>query len=138
VILAVAGSAVNTATAQEMSTSEVLKPVAILVPIIIVILLLVTTSWLEPLLFLIAIGVAVLINMGTNFLFGDVSFITRTVSPVLQVAVSLDYAIFLLHAFAEFRRELPPEEAMAMAVKKAGAAVAARAPPTGGGCWRGG
>jgi predicted RND superfamily exporter protein len=77
-----------------------------------------------------AIGVAVLINMGTNFLFGEVSFITRTVSPILQMAVSLDYAIFLLHAFAEFRKEHPPEEAMALAVKKAGTSVAASAATT--------
>ena len=127
---AVAGDAVNTATAQRMSTTEVLRAMAILVPVIVVILLLSTTSWLEPLLFLAAIGAAVLINMGTNIFFGRVSFITQTVSPILQMAVSLDYAIFLLHSFAEFRKEHPPAAAMALAMKKAVTAVAASAATT--------
>ncbi len=74
---------------------------AILLPIILIILIVSTTSWLEPLLFLITIGIAVLLNMGSNLFFGEISFITRTVSPVLQLAVSLDYAIFLLHRFTD-------------------------------------
>ena len=127
---AVAGDAVNTAATQEMSSSEVVKAMAILVPVIIIILLLSTTSWLEPLLFLAAIGVAVLINMGTNIFFGELSFITQTVSPILQMAVSLDYAIFLLHSFGDFRKDHPPKEAMALAIKKSISAVAASAATT--------
>ena len=127
---AIAGDAVNTATAQKISSTEVTKAMAIIIPIVLVILLLATTSWLEPLLFLMAIGVAVLINMGTNVFFGEVSFITQSVSPILQMAVSLDYAIFLLHSFSEFRKEHPPEAAMALAMKKAVTAVAASAGTT--------
>jgi len=127
---AVAGDAVNAAATQEMSSSEVVKAMAILVPVIILILLLTTTSWLEPLLFLSAIGVAVLINMGTNLFFGELSFITQTVSPILQMAVSLDYAIFLLHSFGELRKDHPPKEAMALAIKKSVSAVAASAATT--------
>ena len=63
---AAAGDAVNTAGAQEMSVTEVLKAFAILLPVILAILLLTTTSWVEPLLFLVSIGIAILINMGTN------------------------------------------------------------------------
>lgn len=127
---AVAGDAVNIAETQAMSVTEVVKAMEILIPIVIGILLLSTTSWLEPLLFLISIGVAVLVNMGTNVFFGQISFITRTVSPVLQLAVSLDYAIFLLHSFREFRKGNPPETAMALAMKKAVTAVASSAATT--------
>ena len=127
---AVSGNAVNTATAQEMSTSEVLKAILILLPVILAILIIYTTSWLEPLLFLAAVGIAVLINMGTNVFFGEVSFITQTVGPILQLAVSLDYAIFLLHSFNEFRRDYKPVEAMRHAMKKALSSIAASAATT--------
>ncbi len=124
------GKAVDTAETQEMSTSEVLKAMVILVPVIIIILIFSTSSWIEPLLFLITIGIAVIINMGTNIFFKDISFITQTVSPILQLAVSLDYAIFLLHSFKNYREKFKPEEAMKLAIKHALPAVAASAATT--------
>lgn len=127
---AVAGKAIDIAETQAMSVSEVLNAMIILLPIIIIILLLSTTSWVEPLLFLFTIGVAVLINMGTNIIFGEVSFITRTVSPILQLAVSLDYAIFLLHSFNEYRQTHEPQAAMKLAIKHAFPTVAASAATT--------
>lgn len=127
---AVAGEAVNSAATQAMSVSEVLNAMAILLPIIIIILIISTNSWIEPLLFLITIGVAIIINMGTNILFGEVSFITRTVSPILQLAVSLDYAIFLLHSFDKYRLTHEPQKAMNLAMKQALPTVAASAATT--------
>lgn len=127
---AATGEAVNAAESQSMSVSEVLNAMAILVPIIIIILIISTTSWIEPLLFLSSIGVAIAINMGTNIIFGEVSFITQTVSPILQLAVSLDYAIFLLHSFNEYRLSHEPQEAMRLAMKKAFPTVAASAATT--------
>ncbi|MFZ5988252.1 MAG: efflux RND transporter permease subunit [Bacillota bacterium] len=127
---AAAGEAANTAESQAMSVSEVLNAMAILLPIIIIILILSTTSWIEPLLFLFTIGVAIVINMGTNIIFGEISFITRTVSPVLQLAVSLDYAIFLLHSFNDYRLSHKPQEAMMLAMKQALPTVAASAATT--------
>lgn len=127
---AVSGSSVSKASMQEMSSSETVKAMVILVPLIILILILSTSSWLEPLVFLIAIGVAILINMGTNIFFDDISFITKTVSPILQLAVSLDYAIFLMHSFREYRLEYEPEEAMKKAMKKSIAAVSGSAATT--------
>lgn len=126
----VAGNAVNTAAMQEMSINEVLKALAILLPLVIIILILYTTSWIEPLLFLLSIGTAIIINMGTNIFLGKISFITFAVSPILQLAVSLDYAIFLLHAFNEFRVQYEPKTAMKLAMKKALSAVAASAATT--------
>ncbi|MCL1847515.1 MAG: MMPL family transporter [Coriobacteriia bacterium] len=102
---AVGGEAASLAAIQGAAVSEVLGAFIVLVPLIILILALSTASWLEPLLLLLSIGVAILLNMGTNIVFTDVSFITSSVSPILQMAVSLDYSIFLLHSFADYRKQ---------------------------------
>ena len=91
------GDAVNTAVLRGQLIREVLGAAAILVPLIIVLLLLTTSYWLAPFLVLASIGIVVLINVGSNAITGEVSFITQAVSPILQLAVSLDYAIFLLN-----------------------------------------
>lgn len=127
---AVSGEAINIAETQNMSVNEVMKAMFILLPIIILLLIISTTSWVEPILFLLTIGIAIIINMGTNIIFGNISFITQSVSPILQLAVSLDYAIFLLHSFAHFRKEDEPEAAMKKAIKKSFPIVAASAATT--------
>ena len=124
------GDAVNIASSQRLIVSEVVKAAVILVPIILIILLLATSSFLEPLLFLGSIGISVLINMGSNILFGEISFLTQSVSPILQLAVSLDYAIFLLHSFSEYRKEMEPSKAMQHAMIRAFPAIAASAATT--------
>jgi predicted RND superfamily exporter protein len=125
---AYAGSAVESAFMQKLTGSETTKAMFILVPIILLILLVSTDSWLEPLLFLITIGGSVIINMGTGIIFGEVSYITSAVSPILQLAVSLDYAIFLLHSFSDYRKETDNlDEAMLRAVKRSIPAIAASA-----------
>ncbi len=121
---ALAGEVVNTATSQKLAASEGTNAFVILVPIILIILIVSTESWIEPLLFLGAIGISVLINMGTNVFLGDISFMTQAISPILQMAVSLDYAIFLLHSFAEHRRNTSDVNvAMQLAMKRAFPAV---------------
>ncbi|ELK47781.1 MMPL family transporter [Halobacillus sp. BAB-2008] len=128
---AVAGEAVNTATSQKMTGSESAYAAALLVPIIILILVLSTTSWMEPVFFLVAIGVSVLINLGTNIFLGEVSFVTQSVAPILQLAVSLDYAIFLLHSFSDYRKQVEdPKEAMQLAMKRSFPAIIASASTT--------
>ena len=128
---AVAGEAPDLATVQQATGAEVMNAVGILLPIIILILVLSTTSWIEPLLFLAAIGVSILINMGTNLLFGEISFMTNSISPILQLACSLDYAIFLLHSFAENRKKYSTmEEAMRHSVRESMPTVAASAATT--------
>ncbi|HZW69013.1 MAG TPA: MMPL family transporter [Pseudogracilibacillus sp.] len=126
-----AGEALNTAVQQKMTFQETLIAASILVPIIIIILILSTTSWMEPVFFLAAIGVSVLINLGTNIFLGEVSFVTQAVAPILQLAVSLDYAIFLLHSFADYREETPDvKEAMRLAIKRSFPAIVASASTT--------
>jgi predicted RND superfamily exporter protein len=128
---ALSGDAVDRASIQSLTNSETIKAVLILVPIIILILFLSTDSWFEPLLFLSAIGISVLANMGTNLLFGEVSFVTNAVSPILQLAVSLDYAIFLLHSFNDLRKQTDDvNEAMRLALRRSFSTIAASAATT--------
>ena len=128
---AMAGESLNTATQQKMAGTESMYAAALLVPIIIIILVVSTTSWVEPVLFLTAIGVSILINMGTNMFLGEVSFVTQSVAPILQLAVSLDYAIFLLHSFSDYRKKTAdPQEAMQLAMKKSFSAITASASTT--------
>lgn len=94
------GMAVQNKSLQENVTSEMKLILSLAVVVIFVILCLTTTSWFEPFLYLVVMGVAILINRGTNIFLGEVSFITNSVSAVLQLACSMDYSIFLSHAFA--------------------------------------
>jgi len=128
---ALSGEAPELVAVQKAAVSEVLNAVGILLPVFIIILLLSTTSWIEPLLFMAAIGISILINMGTNIFFGQISFMTNSVSPILQLACTLDYAIFLLHSFEDNRKKYTNiEEAMQHAVKDSMKTVAASAATT--------
>ncbi len=99
------GEAASQATVQTASMAEIADIMLLAIPIAIIILLLCTGSWLEPFLFIATIGVAILLNEGTNVFLGEVSYVTQACSAILQLAVSFDYAVFLLHRFTEFRRE---------------------------------
>lgn len=128
---ALSGGALNTAIAQKTTGEETFNAALILVPIIIIILLLSTRSWIEPVFLLIAIGVSILINLGTNIFIGETSFISQAVAPILQLAVSLDYAIFLLHSFDDYRKKIEsPYEAMKHAMKRSFPAITASAATT--------
>ncbi|MBR1763250.1 MAG: MMPL family transporter [Eubacterium sp.] len=125
------GDAVDSAQSQSMSETESLKSMAILVPMLIIILIISTNHWLEPILYLAAIGISVLINMGTNIFFDDISYLTFAISPILQMAVSLDYAIFLLHRFEYYRpREQSNEAAMVKAMRVSFKSIIASAATT--------
>lgn len=116
---------------QETTASTVVKALAILLPVVILILVLSTASWLEPLLFLLVIGISIVINMGTNIIFGEISFMTNSISPILQLACSLDYAVFLLHSFQDNRKKYTNvEDAMRHAMKESMSTVATSAATT--------
>ncbi len=113
------GNAVTTASAQESTSQEVVLILLLAVVIILVILLLTSHAWFEPAIFLTVIGIAILLNMGTNLIMGEISFISRICGAILQLAVSMDYAIVLLHRFRTCQQEFPnPELAMAHAMKR--------------------
>ncbi len=125
---ALAGEAPDIEFMQQATGTEVLNAMAILLPAILIILVLATTSWIEPLLYLAAIGISILINMGTNSFLGQVSFMTNSVAPILQLACSLDFAIFLLHSFSINRTKyVSVEEAMRQAIKESIPSVGASA-----------
>lgn len=113
------GSAVDSAAAVKLTNNEIKKIMVFVLIIIFIILIITTTSYFEPVLFLITIGVAIMLNRGTNLIMGEISFVTNAAGSVLQLAVSMDYSIFLLDRFAECRREYDSvEDAMRIAVKK--------------------
>ena len=93
------GAAIQNKSLSENLKKEMFRATIICVGIIIVFLCLTTTSWFEPVLFLLVMGIAILINQGTNIFLGEVSFLTSSVSSVLQLAVAMDYSIFLIHSF---------------------------------------
>lgn len=74
-------------------------------------------GWLVPFVFLASIGMMILLNLGTNYFFGEISYITKALSAVLQLAVTMDYSIFLWHSYNEQRERYPSkEDAMAAAI----------------------
>jgi len=92
---AVRGQLVEHAHMQSATTSEVTSIATYAIPIAFAILLFTTTSWFEPVLFMVVIFSGVLLNMGTNLIFDDISFITQSIGAILQLAVSMDYGIFI-------------------------------------------
>lgn len=107
------GSAVSTAISTESTVVEIRRIAIIAVIFVIIVLLFTTKSWFEPVIIMVGLGVALLINAGSNIIFGEISFVTNAAGTILQLAVSLDYSVFLLHRFEECRKETSdPKEAM--------------------------
>lgn len=102
---AMTGSAVSTAVATESTVSEISKIAVIAVIFVIIVLILTTDSWFEPVVVMVGLGVAIIINSGSNLMFGTISFVTNAAGTILQLAVSMDYSVFLIHRFTECRKE---------------------------------
>ena len=74
-------------------------------------------NWITPFVFLLSIGMAILLNMGTNYFLGEISYLTKALSAVLQLAVTMDYSIFLWHSYEEQKTTYEDnKEAMAVAI----------------------
>lgn len=94
--------------------------------VVLIILMLFSTSYFEPIIFLITIGIGILINMGTNYFFGEISSITSSVAPVMQLALTIDYSIFLVTRYKnELKLGLTDKEAMTKAIKMSFSPVSA-------------
>ena len=100
---ALTGSAVSTAYATESTVREIGIITIAAIAFILLVLALTTTSWALPILVLAGLGVSVAINGGTNLAFGEISFVTNAAGTILQVAIALDFSVFLLHRFEECR-----------------------------------
>ena len=93
--------------------------VVLAVVLALIVMLLFLDNWVVPFLFLISIGMMIVLNLGTNFALGEISYITKALSAVLQLAVTMDYSIFLWHCYADMKRSFPDhKEAMAHAIKE--------------------
>lgn len=103
----------NATLAQEM-----LVILIVAVIIILIVLTLTSRSYAEVAVLLITFGVAALLNMGTNFLYGKISFISDSVAVVLQLALAIDYAIILCHRFSDEHETKPTREACIIALSK--------------------
>ncbi len=113
------GSAVQNKSLSETLTREIAIAMILGVIMIAIILCLTTTSWIEPVLFLLVMGIAIVINMGTNIFLGTISFLTFSVAAILQLAIAMDYSIFLLHSFThEKEKGISQEEALSKAIQK--------------------
>lgn len=86
---------------RELSGHEEIFYIVIAVVLAIIIMLLLLDNWLAPFLFLISIGVMILYNLGTNQILGEISYITKALSAILQLAVTMDYSIFLWESYRE-------------------------------------
>lgn len=93
--------------------------VVIVIFIILVVLLFTSKTYMEIVIFLMVFGVAALLNMGTNYWFGEISFVTNAVGAVLQLALAIDYAIILFHRFMEEHEDKDTIEAITVALSKA-------------------
>ena len=112
------GSVVEKRTMREAIQNEIVFILAIAVCLVIAIMLIMAKSWIEPIILLIASGVAILINMGTNAIFGEISYITNAVAAILQLALSIDYSIVLLHGYRKAKEnDVSSEKAMTSAIK---------------------
>lgn len=121
---AMSGSAVSTAVATSSTLAEIQIIAIGGVAFALGVLLLTMTSWLEPLLVLGGLGVAVVINAGSNLIFGEISFVTNAAGNILQLAVSLDYSVFLIHRFDECRQHTDSrEEAMVEALCRSASSI---------------
>ncbi len=121
-----AGSAASDTDLGPTINTEVAHVMMLAVVVIFLILTLTTTSWFEPLLFLMVMGIAIVIGMGTNLFFGEISFMSNAVGAVLQLACSMDYSIFLLHAFTREKDSgVEAEQAMANALRTAVSSIGA-------------
>lgn len=97
--------------------SEKETPVYVLIAVVLtcIILSIFMDCWILPLFFMLSIGMAIIYNMGSNYFLGEISYITKALSAVLQLGVTMDYSIFLWHSYQENQKRFPGDKERAMA-----------------------
>ena len=111
----ISGMSAVTADMKHLTESETLIYAVIAVVLTSIVLILTMDSFLIPLFFMLSIGFAVVWNLGTNFFFGEISFVTQALAMVLQLGVTMDYSIFLWHSYKEQLQIMPDDKSAAMA-----------------------
>lgn len=115
----ISGMSATILDTRDLSNSEIAIYVIIAVILCIIILQIALDSYVAPILLLVNIGIAILYNMGTNIFMGQISYITKAISSVLQLGVTMDFAIFLYHSYKEEQKNYHNKnEAMAHAISQ--------------------
>ena len=115
----ISGMTATVLDTRNLSDSEVVIYVIIAVILCLIVLELALDSYVAPVLLLLNIGIAILYNMGTNIFMGQISYITKAISAVLQLGVTMDFAIFLYHSYMQEKGKTNDNnEAMANAISK--------------------
>lgn len=109
------GMSATVADIKKICNSEAIIYVIIAAGLSALVLALTMDSFLVPVFFLLSIGMAIIYNLGTNFISGEISFITQALAAVLQLAVTMDYSIFLWHSYQENQERFPGDKNRAMA-----------------------
>lgn len=131
---AMGGSTQITREIFDSTIGEIGKYAFVAILVMFIILLLTTNSMIDPIVFMVTLGVSIVVNMGTNLILPSVSVVTYAASSVLQLALSMDYAIFLMHSFAEEQKKtLDDNLAMERAIPKTFSTISASALTTVGG-----
>ena len=113
------GTSATVLDTRNLSDKEVVVYVVIAVILCLIVLILTLDSYIVPLLLLLNIGIAILYNMGTNVFFGEISYITKAISAVLQLGVTMDFAIFLYHSYMQEKEHTSDiNKAMGSAIAK--------------------
>ncbi|MCM1530081.1 MAG: efflux RND transporter permease subunit [Alistipes sp.] len=114
----ISGMSAVTLDMKKLSQSETIIYTVIAVILTSIVLMAAMDSFLIPVFFMLSIGTAIVWNLGTNFVFGEISFLTQALALVLQLGVTMDYSIFLWHSYKEQLRLYPDskQEAMAHAI----------------------
>lgn len=112
------GPAAKTYSNVKVIFAETLRAILLVVPLALIILGIATNSFIKPFLFLLIIGVSVWLNMASNFIFGEISYLTQATAAILQMALTVDYMIILSNRFEKEKESEPDiKKAMANAVK---------------------
>lgn len=115
----ISGMSATVLDTRDLSDSEIVIYVVIAVALCLIILEVALDSYIAPILLLLNIGIAVFYNMGTNIFLGEISYITKAISAVLQLGVTMDFAIFLYHSYMQEKENIPNNQtAMANATAK--------------------
>lgn len=115
----VSGMSAMVSDMRDLAESQEAIYVAIAVVMAVVVMMIFLDSWIIPFVFLASIGMSILLNMGTNIFLGEISYITKALAAVLQLAVTMDYSIFLWHSYEEQKlKHTDHKEAMAVAIKE--------------------
>ena len=113
----VSGMSAMVTDLKDLCEKEEPSYVGIAVALACVAMMIFMDNWITPFVFLMSIGMAILLNMGTNYFLGEISYLTKALSAVLQLAVTMDYSIFLWHSYEEQKSMYEDnKEAMAVAI----------------------